>query len=123
MKWCEHGIPTRSDPGQAKMCRGHPVLMYTVPQVYGAEDKLKTVNLEEVAVCKDECISKSQFPCDETVFELCVLLMQENGWDAPTDAFDAAELYTSLRTVIMKKYLKMGFTCPHLLATLLHSYY
>lgn len=76
--------------------------MYTVPQVYGAEDKLKTVDLEEVAECKDKCTPKSQFHCDETVFKLCLLLMQETGWDAPTDGFDAAELYTSLRTVVLQ---------------------
>ncbi|KAJ8284258.1 hypothetical protein COCON_G00031080 [Conger conger] len=97
--WNTHKI--RARPGQ-DVHGGRPVIMYTVPQVYGAEDKLKTVDLEEVVVCKDECTPKSQLPCDETVFELCVLLMQENGWDAPTDAFDAAELYTSLRTVILQ---------------------
>jgi len=43
---------------------GHPVLMYTVRQVYSAEDKLKTVDLEEVAVCKNKCKPKSQVPCD-----------------------------------------------------------
>ncbi|XP_061096945.1 uncharacterized protein LOC133127793 [Conger conger] len=97
--WNTHKIRPR--PGQY-VHGGRPVIMYTVPQVYGAEDKLKTVDLEEVVVCKDECTPKSRLPCDETVFELCVLLMQENGWDAPTDAFDAAELYTSLRTVILQ---------------------
>ena len=86
--------------------------MYTVPEVYCAEDKLKTVAYEEVSVCKDECTPKSQFPCDETVFELCVILMQENGWDAPTDPFDAAELYTSLRTVILQNISRWALLVP-----------
>ncbi|XP_034530357.1 uncharacterized protein LOC117805873 [Notolabrus celidotus] len=97
--WNTHKIRPR--PGQ-DVHGGRPVLMYTVPQAYSAEDKLKTVELEEVAVCKEECTPKSQFPCDETVFELCLLLMQENGWEIPSDAFDAAELYISLRTIILQ---------------------
>ncbi|XP_035990558.1 uncharacterized protein LOC118562959 [Fundulus heteroclitus] len=97
--WNTHYIRPR--PGQ-EVAGGRPILMYTVPQEYDAEDCLKTVDMEEVAVCKEECTPKSQFPCDETVFELCLLLMQENEWEAPTDAYNAAELYTSLRAVLLQ---------------------
>ncbi|KAI9522092.1 hypothetical protein NQZ68_039741 [Dissostichus eleginoides] len=40
-------------------------------QLYGAaEDRLQCILPEEVAVCKEECTPKGQYPCDETVFEL-----------------------------------------------------
>ncbi|XP_034018176.1 uncharacterized protein LOC117503115 [Thalassophryne amazonica] len=80
--WNTHKIRLR--PGQ-DVHSGHPVLMYTVPSLYGAEDKLKLVEPEEVAVCKEECTPKSQIPCDETVYDLSVLLMQENQWGHPSD--------------------------------------
>lgn len=66
-------------------------MMYTLPEMYGAEDNLKTVDMDELALCKEECTPKSQYPCDETVSQ------PEKGWDAPRDAFSAAELYTLLR--------------------------
>lgn len=84
-------------------------MMYTLPDMYGAEDNLKTIHsiqdnsidMEELALCKDESTPKSQYPCDDTVFDLCCLLMQEKGWDTPRDAFSTAELYTLLRTEIL----------------------
>ncbi|KAF3847207.1 hypothetical protein F7725_020235 [Dissostichus mawsoni] len=63
---------------------GRPILMFSMPQLYGAaEDRLQCILPEEVAVCKEECTPKGQYPCDETVFELCVLLMGVNGWSSP----------------------------------------
>lgn len=74
--------------------------MYTLPEMYGAEDNLKTIDLEKLALCKEDCTPKGDF-YDETVFDICCLLLQEKGWDAPKDAFSAAELYTLLRTEIL----------------------
>ncbi|KAG2468467.1 PARP1 polymerase, partial [Polypterus senegalus] len=80
-----------------------PILMHSAPEMYGAEDKLMEVDLEGLALCKGECTPKSQYPCDETVFELCCLLMEEKGWNAPTNAFSDAELYTLLRNEILNE--------------------
>ncbi|KAK0153303.1 hypothetical protein N1851_005037 [Merluccius polli] len=96
--WNSHKLTAKAGQG---VTGGRPILMYTIPQIYGGEDHLKTIDMEELALCKEDCTPKRQYPCDETVFELCCLLMQENGWDAPRDAFSAAELYTSLRTEIL----------------------
>lgn len=77
--------------------------MFSMPQLCGAaEDKLQSVLPEEVAVCKEECTPKGQYPCDETGFELCILLIGENGWSPPVDAYSAAELYTLLRNEILE---------------------
>lgn len=98
--WNTHQIRPRPAHG---MHGGRPILMFSMPQLYGAgEDKLQPVLPEEVAVCKEECTPKGQYPCDETVFELCILLMDENGWDAPLDAYAAAELYSLLRNEILE---------------------
>ncbi|CAJ1081207.1 uncharacterized protein LOC115783333, partial [Xyrichtys novacula] len=95
--WNAHIIrpaPSRGESG------GWPVLLYTAPQIYGREDRLKLFDQEEVDLCKEECTPKGQLPCDETVYDLSVLLMQENGWNTPKDAFEAAELHMLLREEI-----------------------
>ena len=82
--WNTHQIRPRQDQG---MHGGRSILMFCIPQIYeAAEDKLRPFLPEEVAVCKEECTPKGHYPCDETVFELYVLFLDENGWTAPLDA-------------------------------------
>lgn len=97
--WNIHQLRSRPAHGVQS---GRPILMYSMPQLYAAEDKLQDVLPEEVAVCKEECTPKGQYPCDETVFELCFLLMAENVLSPPTDACSATELYSRLRTEILE---------------------
>lgn len=96
--WNSHKIRPRSSGGAAP---GRPVLMYSFPELHNAEDRLKPIYIEELTVCMEECTPKGQFPCDETVFELCCLLMVENEWDAPVDPLAAADLYIRLREEIL----------------------
>lgn len=76
--------------------------MFSLLGLHNAEDRLKLIDVDEAAFCQEECTPKGQFPCDETVFDLCCLLMEENGWDAPTDPFSAANLYVLLRAEIQQ---------------------
>ncbi len=77
--WNSYKITAKAGQG---VIGGRPILEYTLPQMYGGEDNLKTIDMEELALCKEECTPKNQYLCDETVFDLCCLLMQEKGWDA-----------------------------------------
>ena len=61
-------------------------------------------------MCLEECTPKGQFPCDQTVFELCCLLMEEKGWDAPADPLAAADLYIMLREALQGNILTMKST-------------
>lgn len=81
---------------------GHPILMYTVPQLFGGEDHLKEVSQEAVEACKHECQQRGPYSCDETVFSLCFLIMAENFLLPPTTADEAIELYLFLRANILK---------------------
>lgn len=81
---------------------GRPVVMYSFPELHSAEDRLKTISMEDITLCMEECSPKGQHPCDETVFELCCLLMVENEWDAPGDPLGAADLYIRLREEILQ---------------------
>lgn len=97
--WNSHKIRPRTSGDVAS---ARPVVMYSFPELHSAVDRLKPVSMEEVSVCMEECTPKGQFPCDETVFELCCLLMEENEWDAPADALAAADLYIMLREEILQ---------------------
>lgn len=97
--WNSHKIRQRSN---GDMASGRPVVMYSFPELHSAEDRLNPVSMEEVTLCMEECTPKGQFPCDDTVFELCCLLMEENGWDVPADPFAAADLYILLREEILQ---------------------
>ena len=59
---------------------------------------VSTIDLD---LCKDECISKDEFPCDRDVFELCLILVEENKWSVPKDPYDAITLYKFLREAIL----------------------
>lgn len=78
--WNTHQI--RSKPAHG-VHRGRSILMYSMPQLYAAEDRLQCV-------------------LPETVFELCILLMAENVWSPPMDAYSATELYSLLRNEILE---------------------
>ncbi|XP_063076248.1 uncharacterized protein LOC134466278 isoform X1 [Engraulis encrasicolus] len=81
---------------------GRPILMYTLPHLFGGQDYLKQVPQEAVEACKEECQQRGPCPCDETVFDMCCLIMAENFLHSPTTADEAIELYLFLRACILK---------------------
>ncbi|KAG8013691.1 hypothetical protein GBF38_022176 [Nibea albiflora] len=91
--WNSHKIRPRS---RGDVASGRPVVMYSFPELHSAEDRLKPITMEEITLCMEECTPKGQFPCNE----LCCVLMEENGWDAPVDLLAAADLYFNLREEI-----------------------
>ena len=80
--------------------KGKPTVLYFLPQLYGAEDKLKPAESRAVDICEEECTRKSDFPCDETVFELCTLIMTEMHWEFPSENCHLSDLYLALRDEI-----------------------
>ncbi|KAL3987647.1 hypothetical protein ACER0C_014762 [Sarotherodon galilaeus] len=85
---------------------GRPVIMYSFPELHSAEDRLKPISMEDITLCIEECSPKGQYPCEETVFELCCLLMVKNEWDAPGDPLGAADLYIRVKRRNTAKYLR-----------------
>ncbi|MGH0172742.1 UNVERIFIED_CONTAM: hypothetical protein FKN15_070878, partial [Acipenser sinensis] len=96
--WNNHRIrPCRN---QIAPC-GRPMMMYKLPHLYGAQAHLCEVTAEHAHMCLEECVQEGPLPCDKTVFELCCLLMQENGCSPqPTNPSDAVLLYEFLRNTI-----------------------
>lgn len=80
-----------------------PLMMYTLPELYGYENQLCPVDSYEVLLCEEETTPKPEHPCDETVKELCYDIMEEAGDAMPEDADCARELYLSLREAILSQ--------------------
>lgn len=80
---------------------GRPLMMYHLPQLFGAIDYLKPVSQDAVDACREECLQRGPYSCDETVFTLSCLLMEENHLHPPTTPDEAIELYMFLRSCIV----------------------
>lgn len=57
---------------------------------------------EDISVCKDECLFTSELICDEIVFELCYIIIEENNLIQTVDVYDAVNLYIELKTLFDK---------------------
>jgi hypothetical protein len=95
--WDSHLIrPSRND----RVAHGKPNVMYYVPQLYGSTDYVCTVSQEEIAVCRERCTMRSCVPCDEDVYEFCLIIMGEYNLKIPKDATEAVDLYLQLRAIM-----------------------
>ncbi|KAJ8314828.1 hypothetical protein KUTeg_006978, partial [Tegillarca granosa] len=83
---------------------GKPFLLYNAPEMFGGNDKLCHLNADDYEICKEETVDLPDIPCDDTVYELCCLLMEEGGWDLPLNTQDGIELYMNLRNSIRSIY-------------------
>lgn len=51
-------------------------------------------------MCEEEIVTKGTIPCDETVFELCTIILDEMNWELPSNPEDMCEMYVALRREI-----------------------
>ncbi|XP_053302891.1 uncharacterized protein LOC128461802 [Pleuronectes platessa] len=79
---------------------GRPVMMYTIPQLFGAREYLKEVSQQKIQACREECLQRGPCPCDNTVFDICCFVMAETNLHPPTSPEEAIELYKFLRAYI-----------------------
>ncbi|MGH0123047.1 UNVERIFIED_CONTAM: hypothetical protein FKN15_047457 [Acipenser sinensis] len=95
--WNIHRIrPTRN----AVAPDGRPVLMHNLPHLYAARNYSNAITNQQLRACREECLPKGPYPCDETVFELSCFIMGENNLTTPTNPDEAIELYLFLRNYI-----------------------
>lgn len=78
--------------------------MYTSPDEYGTHDFLCQVGCRYLEACRDECTFKDSdsFTSDKDVNEMCLILMQENGWAKAQCAISGRELYRKLREEMLR---------------------
>lgn len=84
------------------LAHGRPVMMFNVPETYGTQDYLVPVDDDKVKMCEDHCTFKSELPCDEDIFEMCCILMEESGLSLPHDPDEAVSLYKTLRRNLLQ---------------------
>ncbi|GAA6092351.1 uncharacterized protein LOC107714737, partial [Tachysurus ichikawai] len=92
--WHTHRI--RPSRNAVSPC-GRPVMMYTLPQLFGAREHLKEASQQKIQVCREECRERGPYPCDNTVFDICCLAMAENNLHPPTSPEEAIDLYMFIR--------------------------
>lgn len=80
---------------------GKPVVMYQTPEVYRAQDYKIIIPNEKIEACRSEC-KYLRNPCDDVVYELCNLIMEEENIPQPDDPYRALDLYRYLRNEINK---------------------
>ena len=111
--WNCHQIrPTKNQ----NVPHGKPVVLYTIPELYGTTDYMNLVgqadidicrmqNLvgqADIDICRMQCIFRNGCPCDDEVFELAVIYMAEGDLEQPTNAREALDLYLALRTCLVR---------------------
>lgn len=76
--------------------------MFSVPELYHAQDYLHPLQYERVAIALQEniCLWKTNIPCDPDLHELCLLVMEENNISQCHNAPEAIRLYRNLRPLI-----------------------
>ncbi|KAL3857639.1 hypothetical protein ACJMK2_012286 [Sinanodonta woodiana] len=95
--WNTHRI--RSNRTTGLPC-DKPVLLYTFSHLYGFDNLICQADNLDIEVCEEECQAKNDLPCDEDLYELCLILMDENDWNQPEDPYEAVNLYQELRSCI-----------------------
>ncbi|XP_057203125.1 uncharacterized protein LOC130562244 [Triplophysa rosa] len=91
--WNAHRIRTQRNTIAP---HGRPTVMYMAPHLYGSADHIFHSDPADVQNCQEECVTPTH-PCDDTVFELCCLIMEELNFIVPEDAKSGRELYLRLR--------------------------
>lgn len=80
---------------------GRPYIMFTCPELYNTIDYLCAADGVKLECCRQQCLAKTVVPCDDTVFELCCIIMQDSGWDFPYSAREGIDLYINLHREIL----------------------
>lgn len=80
--------------------------MFSAPHLWGADDHLVHVNASDLATAKQTCKFLTTIPCDEDIFDLCTITMEESGLDFPNNTSEALDLYMSLRDVIRPQFFE-----------------
>ncbi len=76
---------------------GRPLVLYSLPGLYGTHDYICHVSDEDMELCKQECTFRKPLPCDADVFEMCSCIMNENDLDYTTSTDEALDLYLTFR--------------------------
>ena len=80
---------------------GRPIVLHSLPALFGTEDQLQNIRPEYVDACKEE-ITERIYPCDEDIYHLCQLYMNENNLHLDEDPYICCDLYITLRNILLQ---------------------
>ena len=100
--WNAHKI--RKQPNQ-NVPHGRPQILYSSPHIVGAENCMCPADNDDIRICQEECVDMAMEQCDDTVTELCQLLIEEGvivGVDMSNTITvqEKVDLYKKLRSEI-----------------------
>lgn len=78
---------------------GKPLLLYTLPQLYGAVNHLCTVDADRLDAAEALC-RIDNVKCDETILELCDNILEENHIEKPATIVELRDVYIYFRNRI-----------------------
>ncbi|VDI50021.1 Hypothetical predicted protein [Mytilus galloprovincialis] len=90
--WNTHYIRSRE-----YVFHGRPVNMYLYPDLFNAEEHIRQVDDHVLHFCRSECAEEDEYPCEEEIFELGCIYMEENLLKPPENVDQSRALYLSLR--------------------------
>lgn len=74
--------------------------MFMAPQLWGTENFIVEQSSDDLQTAQEACVFLTAVPCDEEVFDLCAILMEERQLSFTKDRLDALALYLALRDAI-----------------------
>lgn len=94
LHWNSHCIrPTKNQ----NVPNGRPFTMFYMPHLYNALDYLCDIDKAKMDTCEELC-NVNVLLCDETMRELCDMLLLQHHLQKPTSATDLSDLYIFLKT-------------------------
>lgn len=74
--------------------------MFMAPQLWGTEDFIVEQDSDDLQTAQEACLFLTAVPCDEEVFDLCTIVMEEQQLSFTKDRLEALELYLELRDAV-----------------------
>ncbi|KAG5884206.1 hypothetical protein JTB14_030808 [Gonioctena quinquepunctata] len=88
-EWNTHRITGKKTSVAPK---GRPFIMFELPELYGTRDYLFPISQDDIQICREEC-KYIEYPCDEDVYNLCKIIIEEKSFSLQNDPFKCVELY------------------------------
>lgn len=95
--WNAHYLQSTKEGG----IRSCPSNVYLFPELFQVQDYICPVDVEVLELCRRECTIGNELPCDEEIFELGCIFMEEQNLDPPFNIVEGKELYINFRSWIM----------------------
>lgn len=79
---------------------GTPDVMFMAPPLWDEEDHIVPLKTDDLTSCN--CKFLNSVPCDEDMFDLCTLIMEETGLQFPSTRAQALSVRHSVRSELIE---------------------